>query len=481
MSLNQAIAMNRFGLGVRKDQKMIVDPKRYLWSQLENYDPNHPIITAMPKRAAIAAAYAEYNEKSKANQSLRAQKNSAIDDAKIEAADQSRKDGRQKIRAIYADAVKARLDIAVQSENDFAEHLVHFWANHFAISVDNIRVIGFAGDYEFTAIRPHILGSFKNMLVAAITHPAMLLYLDQAQSIGPNSIFAQSRNKRRNKKQKATGLNENLAREILELYSLGVRSGYDQNDVSELARALTGLTIGGLARGSINRLIQDKPAGDTIFVDIMHEPGKRQIMGRQYDAGKNQIADILSDLALHPATAHHIATKLARHFIKNPSDAIIAQLKDEFLKSGGNLSALYKIIIESPSVWPKIWDSTEAKFKSPWAWTLSAMRGLGIDILPGNGREVQYFKQLGQPVWQPGSPAGYDDQDMAWLGGSALLRRSEFAARMVRQSVISDPRILARELLPSVISPHTMEMISRAESPEQGLTLLLLSPEFLRH
>ena len=223
--------------------------------------------------------------------------------------------------------VAARTSAALVTPAPFVERMVHFWANHFAVSADKLTVIGLAGLLEFEAIRPHVLGSFRDLLRAVEQHPAMLLYLDQAQSIGPNSRGGQLAERFGRQRR---GLNENLAREVLELHTLGVDGGYDQADVTELARALTGWTVSGLARGPVRRLVGDSgPPGSFLFADIIHEPGTRTLLGRSWaQPGEGQARTILDALAIHPATARHLAVKLARHFAgDDPPPAMVERLR----------------------------------------------------------------------------------------------------------------------------------------------------------
>ena len=278
------LAANRFGLGRRFDDPATDDPQAWLLRQLDDYDPVPAPIAALPGRAAIAAAYVEYQD------DRRAMRRNAPDDV-------AQKDGtgtamdpelqrlsRSAIRTHYVDAAAARLANAVATPTPFPERLVHFWSNHFAVSADKLPVIGFAGNYEFEAIRPHIMGKFSDLLIAAVRHPAMLLYLDQAQSFGPDSPVS-DRIRARGRRQ-APGLNENLAREIMELHTLGVRTGYTQADVTAFAKVLTGLTVAGLGRGAGQRLMPAGAAdGDTVFIAPLHEPGAQSIMVKRYAQG----------------------------------------------------------------------------------------------------------------------------------------------------------------------------------------------------
>jgi uncharacterized protein (DUF1800 family) len=470
--------MNRFGLGARPSASLPVSPTDWLKSQIEKYDPALSASASQPSRASIAAGFREYQLDRKERQvagkgavaAMPGDSMPQIDPAKIEKVVNT-------LRLQYVAAVDARMDAAITSDTDFAERLVHFWSNHFAVSIDKLPVLALAGDYEFTAIRPHIMGKFSDLLFAAVTHPAMLLYLDQAQSIGPNSPLAAQVAARRNKK---LGLNENLAREILELHTLGARTVYDQNDVTEFARALTGFTVGGMGKGPVQRLMaQNGKDGDSQFFAAIHEPGDRNVIGRRYgQQGAAQARAILSDIATHPATAKHIATKLAQHFAADvPPPSLVARLEKSFLESGGDLPELYRTLIDSPEMWL----AKQAKFKSPWDWVISSLRALNVRELPNNRQSANMLAQMGQPIWKPGSPAGFSDMTENWAGGAALMRRVEIASRIAERSANRvDARTLAPRILSTQLSTMTAESIARAESPSQGLALLLLSPEFLR-
>jgi uncharacterized protein (DUF1800 family) len=476
VAIETAIAMNRFGLGASPGTAAPVKPKSWLLDQFGKYDPRPAAIAALPPRAELVAAIQDLRQDRRERKEMADAAKKAGDPAQM--AEAQLGNYRKAARDQYVGAVDARLGIALGSKADFAERLVHFWANHFAVSIDKIVIVGLAGNFEFEAIRPNIFGKFADLLKASTYHPAMLLYLDQAQSIGPNSMVAQRMGQRGNRE---IGLNENLAREILELHSLGDRTAYAQTDVGEFARAMTGLTVGGLGRAQLQqRLGLDRRPGEGIFVDPLHEPGKRTILGRSYaQGGEKALNAILSDLATHPATARHIATKLARHFVAdNPPSSLITRLEGNFLKTGGDLTALYRTLVEAPESWA----AAPAKFKSPWEWTVSAMRALSVTDFPGQPQAaVGLFNQMGQPIWKPGSPKGFGDMNADWAGPAGLMRRVESAGRFARLSANRvDARQLAPQILPGTITPKTAEHIARAESPEQGLALLLVSPEFLR-
>lgn len=455
-----AIALNRFGLGARSDEPLPDDPKRWLHEQFERYQALPPQWAGQPGSAALVASYSDYQRE------LR-----QVDTAGELALRQTL----QKLsQERYRSAVNARAVSALVTPAPFAERLVHFWANHFAVSIDKAPLAVLAGAFEAEAIRPHVFGRFEDMLLAVEHHPAMLLYLDQARSIGPGSSIGQ-RAARANP-QRPRGLNENLAREIMELHTLGVRSGYGQDDVTELARALTGWSVGGLPF-----LPATEQQGGFVFQTALHEPGSRRVLGQRYEQpGEAQASAILHQLAAAPATARHIAQKLARHFAGDvPPPALVIRLAETFLRSQGDLPSVYRTLIDSTEAWGPL----QSKFKTPWEWILSALRGLGWQDLSGlRGQPLApMLVQLGQPAWRPGSPAGYDDFADSWAAPDSLMRRVELAQRLAAQpGGIVDARVLAPQLLPGGLSETTTSTIAGAESPATALALLLASPEFLR-
>jgi uncharacterized protein (DUF1800 family) len=483
---SQWIAASRFGLGARPDEAAPRDPKAWLLGQLTRYDARPAALASAPSRAEVAGQLADYLEEQR-NAPRRPQQAQPMQPAAMTTGEPAMNDRlaglpqsaqqfiRKAGRDYYTGAVAARANAALVTEAPFVERLVHFWANHFAVSADKLTVIGLAGLLEMEAVRPHVLGRFEDMLVAVEQHPAMLLYLDQAQSIGPDSRlggFAAARGRK-------IGLNENLAREIMELHTLGVRTGYSQADVTELARALTGWTVAGLARGPIARALGGNGApGEFLFAEAVHQPGARTIVGKRYDqAGEAQARAVLADLAASPSTARHIATKLARHFAADdPPPALVDRLAAAYLSSRGDLPTVYRVLIDAPEVW----NAATPKFRTPWDWSVAALRGVGTKQIQGQA-VVGLMTQLGQPIWRPGSPAGYDDVAASWAGPDALVRRVEAAERIAgRVPNAPDARSLAPKLLGEALSPATAQALARAESPGQGLALLLAAPEFLR-
>lgn len=466
----QTIALNRFGLGARPGEAAPADPRRWLRDQFARYDPAPAPVAALADPRPIVAAYAEAQRD--ARQARQAPGASAMTPAEADPRVLARRDAAQAIQLAYRQAVNARLNAALAGDAPFLERMVHFWANHFAVSAEKPPVTAFAGAFEAEAIRPHVLGRFETMLLAAERHPAMMIYLDQATSIGPSSPLA-TRVATRNPERKI-GLNENLAREIMELHTLGVRSGYAQADVTEMARAMTGWSVSGYRQAAG----AGGGPGDFQFRPQTHEPGARTILGKRYDQpGEEQALAALRDFAAAPATARHIATKLARHFAGDtPPPALVARLEQAFLQSGGDLPTVYRALIEAPEAWAP----APVKFKSPWEWTVSAFRALGTRSVD-QAQIAPLMTQLGQPVWRPGSPAGYDDIGSAWAAPDALVRRVEVAQRLVAPvGDRIDARTLWPQLMPGSADPATEQAIVRAESGPTALALLLVSPQFQR-
>ena len=475
----RSIALNRFGLGARPDEPDLGSgsgaPRKWLLAQLDNHDPAPPPIRSAAGTPAILSDLADYQAQGRAIKNGRPSGDRVAsempatmpDDA--DAALALRRQARGNLRKHYVDAVNARVQAAVNTPAPFAERLVHFWSNHFAVSVEKISVSPLAGAFEFEAVRPHVMGKFSDMLKAVERHPAMLLYLDQASSIGPGSVFGQ----RPRVMARKRGLNENLAREILELHTLGVRTGYGQEDVLELARALTGWTVPGVGP----RTSVQAGSGGFEFVPDLHEPGARTVMGRTYlPEGQAQAEAVLEDLAHHPATARHIATKLARHFAGDiPAPAMVARLEQAFLHSGGDLPTIYRALIDSPEAWV----AAPVKFRSPWEWSLGGLRALGPHLADA-GSAVGLQQQLGQRVWRPGQPSGFDDTAAAWAGSDALMRRVEAAERLAQRSGAVNAVSLATKIFPGAVSAATAEALKKAESGGQALALLLVSPEMMR-
>jgi uncharacterized protein (DUF1800 family) len=350
---------------------------------------------------------------------------------------------------------------ATAAEIGFAERLVWFWSNHFCISAaKGGGVAQLAGAYEREAIRPHVLGRFADMLLAVETHPAMLLYLDNARSIGPNSPAGRAGGK---------GLNENLAREILELHTLGVRTVYGQADVTRFADVITGWTI-------VPPRAELPHAGEFTFDPRMHEPAAEKVIDRTYpNTGFEQGRAVLQALARHPATARHVATKLARHFVADdPPLVLVDKLSKRFLDTEGNLKEMAKALIAAPESWA----SPPRKLKRPGEWIIGILRATSSD--PPDIRPIMQAQNLlGEPLWRPPAPNGFADKDAAWIDGMA--QRLDIATQAARRlGSQADPKAVLEVALGPLASVETRQTINRAESRPQALALLFMAPEFQR-
>ncbi len=366
---------------------------------------------------------------------------------------------RESFRDTYRQDAATRLQVQITSASPFRERLVAFWSNHFTVSILRPPLLGTAGAFEREAIRPHITGRFHDMLVAVARHPAMLFYLDNGQSIGPSSRAGLRRGR---------GLNENLAREILELHTLGVGTGYTQADVREFAKILTGWSLW---------RADEQQAGHYVFRPEMHEPGGKTLLGRRYgEAGESEGEDALLALTRHPATARHIATKLARHFIADqPPLAAIERLAGIFLDTDGNLAAVTEALVEQPETW------TEAlpKVRTPHDFVVAALRATAYDG-PGE-TALGALRMLGQPVFGAPSPAGWPDTADQWIGPEAVLRRAEWAMALgLRVAAIREPRALLADTIAPVASLATTQAVARAPSAGDATALIFASPEFQR-
>ena len=464
-----AIAANRFGLGARPGELASIggDPRGWLTAQLKGGTPQ-VADAGLRTSADILAETLELRRDRREARKGPGQNDPPADGT---AAAQNLLKLPQLYRPIYIDEVTARLQQAVATDRPFVERLTQFWTNHFAVSIDKIAVLGLAGTLEREVIRPHVLGNFSDLLLAVEHHPAMLLYLDNHVSVGPNSRAARLLARRQTGRQ--VGINENLAREILELHTLGVKGGYTQKDVTTFAEVLTGWSIG----GNFGRLNRGEP-GKFTFRPELHEPGAKTLLGKRYgEDDESQGIAVLRDVAAKPATAQFIATKLARHFIADdPPPQAVDRLAHAFTRSHGDLPTVYRALVESPEGWAQPF----AKYKTPNDYIVSAFRGLAQPVQ--NGRAgIASFEVLGQRTYSPGSPAGWPDRSADWDGASALMKRVEWADAVGQRTGAHRNAVeLAPTLLGDTLSAETRTAIGRAASGAQALTLLLTAPEFLR-
>jgi len=477
LDYSSAIAANRFGLGAKPGELGVIGTDARGWLEAQLPGPAPPL-----SAAGLRATADILRDASAIRAQLQSQRGAAASSPAAAAAGASSAAAPLSTEAlatlmrlpglyrpIYLAEIQARLRNALTTDRPWIERLVYFWSNHFAVSVDKLAVLGLAGSLEREAIRPHVLGNFRELLLAVEQHPAMLLYLDNQRSVGPTSVLAQ----RAARHERTLGLNENLAREILELHTLGVDAGYSQADVTSFAKVLTGWSLGG-GVGALHAGV----TGEFLFRPLLHEPGPQTVFHRRYDqAGEAQGRAVLQDLALASPTARHIATKLVRHFIADdPPPPAVAGVAKAFERSGGDLPQVYRALLACEEAW----QVPLAKYKTPQDYVLSIYRGLQLPLAEGP-RSIAAFDVLGQRQFAPGSPAGWPDRSDDWDGASALMKRIEFADAVAQRlggaHAVAE---LGAQLLGASYSDETRVSLQRAASDAQALTLLLTAPEFLR-
>ncbi len=462
-----ALALHRFGFGPVGDQinAIAADPRGALQADLDRPAAGE-LKVDLPSSAEAARAVSDFQAEQRAQQILarRAQNEAAAGDAPPSMSDAGsavappQKSTRPPLpQQLLLNEAKARFDAAANAEIGFVERLVWFWSNHFCISAD--KIVGMAGSYEREAIRPHVLGRFADLLQAVESHPAMLFYLDNVESMGPNSIAGINRDK---------GLNENLAHETLELHTLGVRSGYTQADVTSFAKVLTGWTW--IQPG------EPSHGGEFNFNRLRHEPGAQTVLGKSSpQAGMDQGRAVLTDLARHPAAAAHIARQLAAHFIADePPPSLVAKLAKSFKDSDGNLKEVAKTLIAAD----ESWSPQRQKLKAPAQWVAAVLRLTGGQSTAPIGMVMNAQATLGEPLWRPLAPNGFSDTEAAWIDG--VPHRLDIANAFAGRVPAADPLALLESSLGPLASPETRETVARAETRRQALALLFMTPEFLR-
>jgi uncharacterized protein (DUF1800 family) len=514
-SLNAAIALTRFGLGAGPGEIEAVgdDARDWLAAQIRPEgapSPQGDLPTTdervqdwlayqqtgqqrrqirrregpAPQNASPPAARAQPMAEGAAMSAMTQQGQTPAQTAPMsdeaQAAFDARRESRRDLAQETAREFVARADLAATTPDGFAERWALFWANAFTVSATKFQSGIFIGPYEREAIRPHVFGPFEDLVLAAESHPAMLTYLDQAQSVGPGSVAGQRRN---------AGLNENLAREILELHTLGTDGGYTQADVTELARALTGWSIptnrggGGQGRGQGRRgrraaaLAEPASENGFVFRTIIHEPGTRTVLGKTYaEGGAEQGRAILRDLANVPQTARRLSYNLARHFVADePPPSLVQKLEAAWTSSRGDLAQVARALIEAPEAW----EPQAAKIKTPYEFIVSTHRALGTR--PQRPQPLQQaLIQMGQPAFSAPSPEGWPDTAADWAGPDALVKRLNWAKTVGDRAAETDADAVAAIALGPRLGERSRLAIARAESRPEALTLFLMSPEFQR-
>ena len=385
---------------------------------------------------------------------------------------------RELVRPVLAEAQAQRLWRALESPAQLQERLVEFWFNHFNVYAGKNAVSVYVGAYEREAIRPHILGRFRDMLGATARHPAMLIYLDNHQSVAPGF-------QPRRANARSQGLNENYARELMELHTLGVDGGYTQADVTALARMLTGWTLDprGLGDG------REHPRGRDLFVfdPRRHDHGEKLWLGRRIPAtgpreGRAEGEQALDLLARHPSTARHLSRKLAQAFVADePPASLVERLAQVFLRSDGDLRQWTEALIQAPEFWSA--EHWQAKFKTPYQYLLSALRAVDAQV-EDPALLAPLLAQAGQPLYGGQTPDGYKTTAAAWRGPEALTQRVQFASGLAegrlgrRWQVAASPQQLLATLGPSLQAQTRAAL--QGETPGAQLALLLAGPDFMQ-
>ena len=494
-----AIAVTRFGLGAKPGELAAAssDPQGFLRSQIRRSGADKP----PGEPASTAQRLAEFRDYRKERREVRAEKtadtraappSASNDPSMAESAPGERGGDRREppdpvkqigniLRKDIAADFGARMALATSTDAAFRERWTLFWANHFTVSATKAITGTVVGPFEEEAIRPNVFGKFVDLLGAAETHPAMLTYLDQILSIGPDSPAAQLVRNRGARgaglfggqlqaaARRSAGLNENLAREIMELHTVGVNGGYTQADVTEFARAMTGLSIGNERDGAY---------GAAVFREPAHEPGVRTVMNVRYDGGgRQQTARILADLAAKPQTAQFVCGKIARHFVADdPPPALVARLTDAWMRSGGDLAVVADTLVTAPEAW----SPAPQKFKTPYEFLVSSFRAAGAQPM-GFQQLGPVLTSLGQKPFSAPSPKGWAEDAASWAAPDAIVKRMQFAQAFSQRTISGrDPSALAADALGERLGPETAKAIARSESRPEGFALLLMSPEFQR-
>ncbi len=423
--------MIRFGLGRRGDEKLPDDPEAWLAAQLQGPDP----ALALPAADSAAGLVAWREDLARGN------------------------DGVQASRTIMQADTAAWLDHAAVTDQPFRERLVWFWANHFTVSLRRGSVVGLANAYVREAIRPHVTGRFADMLGAVMRHPAMLYYLDNAQSAGPDSPMA-----RRAAAGRRVGLNENLARECLELHTVTPAAGYAQGDVEQLARVMTGWSVALRAE-----------APGTIFRPAMHQPGPKALMGQRIADGPDGLEQALGFLARHPATYRALAAKLVRHFVADaPPAAAVARIAAVLAETEGDLKAAALAVVALPEAWQPL-----EKLRAPGEYVLAVVRAM--DLPAGNRPRLrESIAGLGQAMLNAPAPNGWPDTAADWAGPEALMRRFDWAHAVAARAAGQEPMAIAGRALGPLLGAAARGEMMRAGSRREALALLFASPEFQR-
>ena len=399
---------------------------------------------------------------------------------------------RQEERLVLTELMQQKVLRAAYSERQLEEVMVDFWFNHFNVFAGKGQTRVYLTEYERDAIRPHVFGKFRDLLGAVAESPAMLFYLDNWQSSAPDSAETMGRRGRgafrrpqpptqAQPQNRRRGINENYARELMELHTLGVDGGYTQKDVQEVARAFTGWTID-----------MPRQGGGFRFEPRMHDDGEKTVLGTRIRSGggRQDAETVLDLLAKHPSTARFIATKLARRFVADePPALLVDRAAARFRETGGDIREVVRTILTSRELFAA--SAYRAKVKTPFEFVASAVRATGVDLRDGMAL-VQALRQLGMPLYMCQPPTGYSDKADAWVNTGALLNRMNFAvalsgnalgpgsgrSRRLASALPLTGDEIVRNALAGEVSNATAETVAKATSEPQRIALLLGSPDF---
>jgi uncharacterized protein (DUF1800 family) len=424
-------ALIRFGLGRRPGEPLPGDPVAWLRDQVREPDPAR--FPSLPSTAEALTALREDRDERRADPAAKP----------------------ERVKRLFQAEVAALLAHGIDTAAPFRERLVWFWSNHFTVSRRAAGVAAVAGAFVREAIRPHVSGRFAEMLLAAMRHPAMLIYLNNVGSTGPNSPAGQRQNR---------GLNENLARECLELHTVGADAGYTQADVTAFAAILTGWSVE----------LQGEQPGFR-FRPRAHEPGAKEVLGREFPPGEEGGVQALTFLAAHPATHRHLARKLARHFVADdPSEEVVRPIEAVLRDTGGDLGAAALALTSIASAWRPL-----RKLRTPQDYVVACARA--VELAPALRPDLaDALAGLGQPLWTAPLPNGWPDQATEWAAPEALLQRVDFAYALAGRAGDVDAAEIGAACLGPLLRPATLNAIRHAGSRRDALALLLSSPQFLR-
>ncbi len=444
-----AQAFIRFGLGAGANDKLDSDPRGALKAQLHGPDPGQAagVFDGLPTGL----------------DGMDAMKADALAiEAFLKPGQPTGQKPMDREHTSYRADFNAQMNWAVATNASFRERLVWFYANHFSVSVYHGHTESLVGPFIREAIRPFVSGNFTNMVLAAESHPAMLFYLDNAQSMGPDSVAGLKAGR---------GLNENLGRECMELHTVGLDAGYTQTDVTNMAKILTGWSAATSDLGGT-------PTGFK-YRSAAHEPGAQTVLGHSFDGGEQAGIDALVFLSRYPTSYQMLARKLVTHFVADePAPHDVARVATALMDTGGDLAAAAMAVVDLDTAWRPM-----SKLKTAQEFIISTLRAAP----PINGKPFDYggvSGALGQLFWGAPLPNGWSDQAASWDGGDSILARLDWAYTYAGQvdngANGPQPRDVAKNALGDLLRPATASAIATAGSRREALTLLFASPEFQR-